>query len=146
VRIVGGPEGAGAAIARQFGELIKYLGPLPNESMAEEASTWSCFVHPIFCWPRGCSTKLAVALGWEIPVITTVPGMRGYQWREGTLPVAETPRSLTDLAIQLQDPKTAQSARAAVQRIGRSAPSKEEIAFQVKAALERLSSARETPL
>src|SRR5205085_203219 len=70
VRVVGGPEHLGRLLKRQF-SIVDYLGHLPDDDLRTEASSWSCFVNPIFCLPRGCSTKLATAISWEIPIVTT---------------------------------------------------------------------------
>src|SRR5207237_7690665 len=69
-RLVGGPEHRGRQLAGEFVR-VDYLGALNEDALAAEAKTWSCFVHPLFCYARGCSTKLAVALRWRIPIVTT---------------------------------------------------------------------------
>ena len=67
------------------------LGPLDDADLRGEAGSWNCFINPLFCLSRGCSTKLATALSWEIPVVTTSFGRRGYVWNDGTLSLAERP-------------------------------------------------------
>ena len=64
-RLVGGPLESGRELTRPF-KSVDFLGPLDDAALRAEASTWSCFVHPIFCYAMGCSTKLAVALGWRL--------------------------------------------------------------------------------
>lgn len=102
LRLVGGPAGAGAEIARQF-PLVDYLGALDDGELRQEASRWSAMVHPLFCYPRGCSTKLAVALGWQIPVLTTLPGCRGYRGAAERLLLANNPQHLAQLAVDVGD-------------------------------------------
>ena len=64
LRIVGRPEPLGNAFASAR-TYIDYLGPLSDVDLEREASTWCCFAHPLFAFARGCSTKLAAALGWK---------------------------------------------------------------------------------
>jgi len=132
LRLVGGPEAEAKRIAHQF-PLVDYLGSLSDADLRAEASTWSCFVHPLFCYARGCSTKLAIALGWQIPVITTPPGCRGYRWQRGTLPLADTPAALAELALTMLHPDVARQAQAEIQSIASSAPTLADIAAIVQA-------------
>jgi hypothetical protein len=132
VRVVGGPPAAGAGLAKRF-RLVRYLGALTDEALDKEASTWTCLVHPLFCYARGCSTKLAVALSWQIPVLTTPQGCRGYTWREGSLPVADTPEAFARLALRLADPEPTAQKEVAV--IVRSAPTLNDVAALVRGAL-----------
>lgn len=134
VRIVGGPERDGRSLAGEF-SMVDYLGPLPDDELRREAESWVCLVHPLFVHARGCSTKLAVALSWGIPVVTTPAGARGYSWREGTLPLAEDPESLAALAVDLLDPLRAALVREEVLRVRRSSPRVDEVARQVRCAL-----------
>jgi hypothetical protein len=134
LRIVGSPTAAASTITKRF-PLVEYLGRLSDEELEKEASTWSCFVHPIFCYARGCSTKLAVALGWQIPVVTTPAGCRGYSWREGILPLAETPESLARLALEMLMPEVAHSAHREISALAQSAPTLAEVAAQVRSSL-----------
>jgi len=132
LRIVGGPPAAGADLARRF-RMVRYLGPLSDEELDKEASTWTCFVHPLFCYARGCSTKLAIALSWQIPILTTPQGCRGYTWREGSLPSADTPEAFARLALRLAEPEPA--AQKEVAAIVRSAPTLNQVAALVRGAL-----------
>jgi len=122
-------------ISRRFPGLIEYLGPLSDADLEKEASTWNCFVNPLFCFARGCSTKLATALGWRIPTITTPAGCRGYTWKQGSLPIAETPEGLAGLALRMLDAGFRNSAQHEVVRIVESAPSLAEVAAIMRDAL-----------
>lgn len=133
-RLVGGPEDRGRELARQFPR-ADYLGTLDDAALAAGAKTWSCFVHPLFCYARGCSTKLAVALGWRIPVVTTTAGARGYIWREGEIPFADTPAELARLAVTMLDPGNARNAREQIGRVADSMPDRREIAEKLRGAL-----------
>ena len=133
-RLVGGPAPEGRALAARFRHL-DYLGPLDETTLAAEAATWSCFVHPLFCYARGCSTKLAMALGWRLPIVTTPAGMRGYTWREGDVPCAEEPRDLAALALRTLDPTVSRAVREQVCLAARSAPTLPEVAARLREIL-----------
>jgi hypothetical protein len=96
-RVVGRPEQLGRALHERF-PFVEYLGGLDDAALRTEAATWCCFVHPLFVNAKGCSTKLAMGLGWRLPVATTELGARGYKWDGGVLPLARTP---ADLAISV---------------------------------------------
>lgn len=134
VRIVGGPESAGRRFAGRF-RAAEYLGPLADADLEREAATWSAFVHPLFCWARGCSTKLAVALAWQLPIVTTPAGARGYTWRDGVLPMAETPKAFARLAADLARPAAARYAREQVAEVAGSSPTIAEVGRTIADAL-----------
>ena len=92
LRLVGGPVEVGADLAEKY-DCLDYLGPLANDSLKREASTWWAFVNPIFCTARGASTKVATALGWGVPVLTTPQGKRGYNW-PASIPTYDSASSL----------------------------------------------------
>jgi hypothetical protein len=98
LRLVGAPAPCGATLARRHG-FVDYLGPLTDDALRAEAATWCCFVNPIFVYSKGCSTKLAVALGWGLPIATTRYGARGYLWDETAIPLADDPPELADLVL-----------------------------------------------
>jgi hypothetical protein len=77
VRLVGGPEEIGAMLASRF-RGVRYLGPLDTPELQEEAATWELFLNPIYWLSKGASMKLAQALAWEIPFVSTRSGARGY--------------------------------------------------------------------
>jgi hypothetical protein len=144
VRIVGGPESAGRELAGRF-RTAEYLGPLPDPDLEREAATWSAFVHPLFCWARGCSTKLASALAWRVPIATTPAGARGYSWRDGQLPMAETPEAFARLAVDLAQPAAAQRAREQVAAVAASSPTIADVGRMIADALGLASSMPEAP-
>jgi hypothetical protein len=134
VRVVGGPDASGRSLAGRF-RSVCYLGPLDDGALESEASTWSAFVHPLFCFARGCSTKLAIALAWRIPVVTTPAGARGYAWREGVLPTADSPETLARLACDMTDRHAAIRAREEIAAIARSCPTTDEVGQIIERAL-----------
>ncbi|MCA3693463.1 glycosyltransferase [Aquidulcibacter sp.] len=101
VRVVGAPPRLGRWLAERFPS-VSYLGALNDADLNEEACSWNGFLNPIFCQARGCSTKLAMALNWQIPILTTPIGRRGYLWSEGSLAEAEHPRTFVEAMIQAQ--------------------------------------------
>lgn len=98
LRLVGGPENIGRSMRDQY-KAITYLGRLSDEELKNEASTWCAFVNPIFCYARGASTKVATALGWGLPVLTTKLGARGYRWNDQVMPYCSSP---AEMAAQCQ--------------------------------------------
>jgi Glycosyl transferases group 1 len=130
VRIVGGPDRIGGPLMERF-SFVDYLGPLSDEDLRQEASSWNCFVHPIFCYPRGCSTKLATAIGWQLPILTTTAGRRGYAWSDGELLIADSPEAFSRCAVEVMDRAAAQRARENVIQVARSMPSTEVVGQQL---------------
>ena len=127
VRVVGSPVETGEWLADRFAS-VEYVGPLADEELLAEAATWTAFLNPIFCQSRGCSTKLAKALGWHIPVITTSIGRRGYVWRQGGLVQADTPEEFARSCLGVLTPGRAQRAREDVVKAASTSPSTDEIA------------------
>jgi len=134
VRLVGGPAIDGHALASKY-STVRYLGALDDAALREEAATWSAFAHPLFCWARGCSTKLAVALAWQIPVLTTAAGARGYSWTRGELPIADQPDDFAAAAIRLTSRREADAARCGVIDIVNTAPTIEQVGSLLRRAL-----------
>jgi len=99
LRLVGQPAPKGYALSQRY-SFVEYLGPLEDAPLRDEASTWCCFVHPLFVTAKGRSTKLGVALGWGIPIATTEVGVRGYDWVKEKLPLFETPEELAKATIE----------------------------------------------
>ena len=125
LRVVGGPERLGRWLADHY-KTVDYLGPLSNEALEAEAGSWNGFVHPIFCLPRGCSTKLAMALAWGLPVITTAEGRRGYEWRDGALTEAATPSQFVAQMCRLTN---TEADAAAVREVGLAATTSPDVAY-----------------
>ena len=84
IRIIGQPIHIGRNLESKY-PFVKYLGGLNNEELLFEVKNWKYFINPIFYYSRGASMKLAKAIEWEIPIITTTAGKRGYAWQEGSL-------------------------------------------------------------
>lgn len=138
IRVVGGPPRLGQWLAQRY-EYVRYLGVLDNARLEPEAATWSAFLNPIFCQARGCSTKLATSLAWQIPIITTPVGCRGYAFSDGDIPVAESVEEFVSDMNSMADPSKRERIRDAVRRAACSAPTIFENALQLKAFLGRMA-------
>lgn len=78
LRVAGGPEAAGRALAARY-PFVRYIGRPDDAALRAEVSTWSLFLNPIFWLSRGASMKLGQALGWALPTLSTRAGARGYR-------------------------------------------------------------------
>ena len=115
---------------------IDALGSMEDIGDLEaEAGTWSAFLHPLFCLAMGCSTKLATAINWGLPVLTTPAGVRGYRWTDGGVSLAATPDELAKNALDALDKNRAEALRVDVLKAARSAPGIDEVAAQMRQAL-----------
>lgn len=90
VRIVSGSRRQAEFFAERF-PFVEDAGRLDDAGLRAEASTWNAFLHPLFCFARGVSTKLATGLSWGLPCITTESGMRGYKLPDGSVICASSP-------------------------------------------------------
>lgn len=95
VRIVSGSRRQADFFAAKF-PFVDNAGRLDDEGLRTEASTWCAFLHPLFCFARGASTKLATGLSWGLPCITTVSGMRGYELPDGAVTCANSPEAFAE--------------------------------------------------
>jgi hypothetical protein len=93
VRIVTRSSKVGEELAQAYA-FVDHLGSLEDHAvLRSEVSRWNAFVHPIFCHAMGCSTKVAIGLGWGLPVLTSAAGVRGYRAGENVLRVAQSDTS-----------------------------------------------------
>src|SRR5580704_14506956 len=93
IRLVGAPPSYGMKIKKQF-PFVEYLGELSDKDLEKEVSGWAFFLNPVWWYSTGASTKLARAISWGLPIITTTAGMRGYEWKKGSLLVADSPAEM----------------------------------------------------
>jgi glycosyltransferase involved in cell wall biosynthesis len=135
IRVVGGPISTGQWLAQRY-RFVDYLGSLTDAQLRDEAKSWNGFLHPIFCYPRGCSTKLATAIAWAIPIITTTPGYRGYTWKSGGLLLAETPDKFASSCLELLDQTRATEVRHGVAQLAASSPRLEDVASKLRSMLD----------
>lgn len=137
LRIVGAPASAGKWFERSF-SCVEYAGILGDDDLAQEAATWACCLNPVFWYARGASTKLAKPIEWGIPVVSTVPGNRGYVWRDGHVPVADDAASMAAIVRDLtQSIEEVERCAAESRRVAHSGPTLQELAQSVNDVLGR---------
>jgi Glycosyl transferases group 1 len=134
IRVVGGPPRTGEWLSSKF-KGLDYLGFLNDDDLKVEARTWNAFLHPIFCQARGCSTKLATAIGWQIPIVTTAIGRRGYLWKEGNLIIANDAATFARQCVDLLNSDAAQKARMDVAKVAETSPTIDEVAGRMRIVL-----------
>lgn len=138
IRIVGGPPRIGQWLAQRF-TYVTYLGAIDDTSLETEAATWSAFLNPIFCQARGCSTKLATALAWQIPVITTPVGCRGYVYEKGRIPTFNGAAEFVDAMLGFADTARRELAQEDVRQAGLSTPGIVENSLRLRLLLGRFA-------
>ena len=117
------------------------LGQLDDAALQAEASTWNGLIHPIFCLPRGSSTKLAGAIAWGLPVLTTPQGRRGYEWQDVALTEVDTPETFVAATQYLTASGADIVAAAAVARVAASSPTTVDVAARINTSLATISAA-----
>lgn len=110
VRVVSRSRWHGEWLARRFSQ-VEYLGPLDGGEMEKEAASWCAFLHPMFCFARGCSTKLATGLGWRIPCLSTASGIRGYELPADSVVMADGPKEFASECMRISKTGSAAEAR-----------------------------------
>lgn len=110
IRVVGAPSEVGRWLAASYPR-VDYLGELDDQALRDEARTWTAFLNPIFCQARGCSTKLATALGWELPIITTVTGKRGYVDHNDNILAVDDPDVFVEAMVALKERQYSEAVR-----------------------------------
>lgn len=135
LRLITRSRAVAASISERY-PFIDDLGPLDTPSALEaEAATWSAFVHPIFCYAMGCSTKVATGLNWGLPVLTSTAGFRGYTWEQGRLPALDSPQQMAQHALEILECTHAAALRAEVLKAAQSGPSPARVAAQMRTDL-----------
>lgn len=99
IRLVGSSRNIAQSFEMKY-PFVKYIGYLTNEELKKEVSQWSFFLNPVFYYSRGVSTKLAKALSWYLPVITTKIGCRGYEWEIGNPIFANSVIQMAEIIIE----------------------------------------------
>lgn len=138
VHIVGSPSPIGESFSNRY-SFVNYVGYLDEERLIKEVSTWTLFLNPVFYCSRGVSTKLAKAISWNIPVITTSIGCRGYFWNDGSLIIAESPQEFCCQIINLSnDMSEIKNARKELDKIRSSSFSLQEISSRLEIFLKKI--------
>jgi glycosyltransferase involved in cell wall biosynthesis len=134
IRIVGAPESYGRDLQRQY-PFIEYLGELSDDALEKEVAGWSLLLNPVWWYSTGASTKLARAISWGVPIITTTAGMRGYDWKQGSLLVADTPEAMTGWMLRVApDVQQVRHWAAQTRIIAENGPSAEDLAARIRYA------------
>ncbi|MBI1780014.1 MAG: glycosyltransferase family 4 protein [Sphingobacteriales bacterium] len=138
VRVVGSPSSVGESLAIKY-PFVHYTGYLNNEELKQEVAAWAFFLNPVFYYSRGVSTKLARALEWGLPVITTSIGCRGYIWKQGNPVFAETPEEMARKICESAVHQSAiQKASLEIEQLIASAPSLETISDELKQLINNI--------
>jgi glycosyltransferase involved in cell wall biosynthesis len=135
-RLVGAPPKYGDQIRNDF-PFVNYLGELSDKDLEKEVATWSFFLNPVWWYSTGASTKLARAISWGLPIITTTAGMRGYQWEQGSLLVADSPGEMSSiLHLEARSPERIKYWREQTRLIAENGQSPKELAERIRYAFE----------
>ena len=103
--VAGGPAAIGEQLANEY-RFIRYEGPVSDAQLVEHVKTWSVLINPVFWYARGSSTKLAQAIKWGIPCITTPAGRRGYYLVDETIMASDnTPETFAKKLIKALNEK-----------------------------------------
>jgi hypothetical protein len=131
LRLVTRSKGVATELASRF-DFVDFVGSLDDErALHAEVGTWSAFLHPIFCYAMGCSTKVAVGLSWGLPVLTTPAGLRGYRFSEGMPPMARTPADMAKTAAASVSLEAASKLREQSLKILATAPTVREVGADI---------------
>lgn len=98
IRVTGKPDFIGRELEEKY-PFVTYLGYLQEDDLQAEAATWVLFLNLVFYYSRGVSTKAAKFLGYGLPMISTLPGNRGYLWKGNPPPTAESVDEFVEMAI-----------------------------------------------
>ncbi len=90
LRVVGKDNANMRELKSKF-SFITHLGYLDDKEVVQEVATWKYFLNLVFYYSKGVSTKLAQGLNWGLPVISTTPGNRGYDFGRRRIPTFDKP-------------------------------------------------------
>ncbi len=132
IRVVGAPESFGRQLQQQY-PFITYLGELPDKDLETEVASWSILLNPVWWYSTGASTKLSRAISWGVPIISTTAGMRGYNWKDGRMMVADTPEGMADEMLRTAvDPQQARYWAEQTRIIAAAGPSLEDLCNMIR--------------
>ena len=135
-RLVGAPPEYGNKIKQQFPQ-VEYLGELTDKELEEEVASWAFFLNPVWWYSTGASTKLARAISWGLPIITTTAGMRGYEWKKGSLLVADSPEEMvSQLVKEAGSPDRIRFWKEQTELIAGNGPDQEELLSRIRVTYE----------
>lgn len=132
IRVVGAPESYGREL-QQLYPFVEYLGELSDKDLEREVAGWSLLLNPVWWYSTGASTKLARAISWGVPIISTTAGMRGYEWKQGALLIADTAEEMTRLMLEIApDPAQVRHWADQTRTIAVNGPTIEDLAAKIK--------------
>jgi len=132
VRLVGAPTSYGRDLQERY-PFIEYLGELSDADLEKEVASWSLLLNPVWWYSTGASTKLARAISWGVPIVSTPAGMRGYEWKEGALLMADTPEEMTEQILKVAtDPAAVLYWAGQTRTIAQNGPALQELVNKLK--------------
>jgi Glycosyl transferases group 1 len=135
IRLAGAHEKKGRSLAADF-PFVTFLGYLSEEALQKEVGTWAFGINPVFYYSRGVSTKLGKMLQWGLPVITSIKGMRGYNWQTGEILKCNTAKEMAGLMIQCgNDMAASVFYREEIVKMKASAPTLEQMINEIAAII-----------
>jgi hypothetical protein len=138
IRIVGAPAEWGKRLEKKY-SFVKYRGELSDEELTQEVSTWALFLNPVFWYSTGVTTKVAKAVAWGLPLLTTTAGLRGYTWKEGTPAIADSPLAMAEILIRIVSSlEHSRTAASETIKMINTAPTAEEISKQIREELDKI--------
>ncbi len=130
--LIGGPKELGKEFEKKY-PFISFKGELDDNQLEDEICTWSLFLNLVFWFPMGVSTKVAKAIEWGIPILTTTAGIRGYKWKDGSMLMAESPEEMAQqIKTFIADKNKIDNAINEMKKIKHSSYSTLDLAKQIK--------------
>ena len=134
VRVVSQSRWHGHWLERKF-PWVEFLGPLNEAELEKEASSWCAFLNPIFCFARGCSTKLSTGLQWGLPCITTASGLRGYDLPSEAVVLADGPEQFAEKVLEYSSRVNAKIAKERMEKVRNRFPDWSAVSRKMKELL-----------
>jgi hypothetical protein len=138
VRLISRSENVCKQWASRY-RFVDFLGPLNKEYARKEASTWSGFLHPIFCHAMGCSTKLSSGIRWGLPLVTSEAGARGYRMIGNLITLYNKPMEMAQYAASLLQDHRYEQERLKTRKWALAGPSLSEVVAMAKKQIGPLS-------
>ena len=70
-----------------------------------------------------------------MPILTTTAGIRGYLWKEGSLPIKDTPELFAQSVIEKSDPAFSKNIKDEVSMVNNPSPDMDVITSLIKVTL-----------
>jgi hypothetical protein len=116
---------------KRFPSMV-YVGRLSDSELVKEVRSWAIFLNPIWWYARGASMKLGQGINWGLPILSTAPGNRGYEWKDGDVETVTTPEDMArEIHHRTQDERSIRQMAEQTRRIADSGPTYEELAERI---------------